>query len=68
MIQHPGLQAVWVSTITDAHASQTVTAIEKGLNVLCKGPLTKEAYTVKLWMMIREIGKLREGVQTLGAG
>jgi len=39
MIQHPGLQAVWVSTSTDVHASQTLAVIEKGLNVLCEKPL-----------------------------
>lgn len=36
MIQHSGLEAVWVSTSTDVHASQTIAAIEKGLNVLCE--------------------------------
>jgi len=42
MIQHPELQAVWVSTSTDVHASQTLAAIEKGLNVLCEKPLSTD--------------------------
>ncbi|KAK0116542.1 hypothetical protein ONS95_013554 [Cadophora gregata] len=29
MISHPGLQAVWVSTSMDVHASQTIEAIER---------------------------------------
>ncbi|RDW87850.1 hypothetical protein BP5796_03544 [Coleophoma crateriformis] len=42
MILHPGLQAVWVSTSTDVHASQTTAAIQKGLNVLCEKPLSTD--------------------------
>lgn len=42
MIEHPGLQAVWVSTSTDVHALQTIAAIEKGLNVLCEKPLSTD--------------------------
>jgi myo-inositol 2-dehydrogenase/D-chiro-inositol 1-dehydrogenase len=39
MLNHPGLQAVWVSSSTDAHAPHTLGAIEKGLHVLCEKPL-----------------------------
>ena len=47
MIQHSGLQAVWVSTSTDVHASQTIAAIEKGLNVLCEKPLSTDMEEVR---------------------
>lgn len=40
MLSHPGLQAVWISTSTDVHASQTMGAIKKGLHVLCEKPLS----------------------------
>ena len=40
MIQHTGLQAVWVSTSTNVHASQTLAAISKDLHVLCEKPLS----------------------------
>lgn len=40
MLSHPGLQAVWISTSTDVHASQTLAAIKKGLHVLCEKPLS----------------------------
>lgn len=40
MLSHPGLQAVWISTSTDVHASQTMGAIRKGLHVLCEKPLS----------------------------
>lgn len=40
MLRHPGLQAVWISTSTDVHASQSLAAIEKGLHVLCEKPLS----------------------------
>jgi myo-inositol 2-dehydrogenase/D-chiro-inositol 1-dehydrogenase len=39
MLAHPGLQAVWIATSTDVHASQSLAAIAKGLNVLCEKPL-----------------------------
>ncbi len=47
MIQHSGLEAVWVSTSTDVHASQTIAAIEKGLNVLCEKPLSTDMEEVR---------------------
>jgi len=40
MISMPGLQAIWVSTSTDVHASQTLAAVEKDLHVLCEKPLS----------------------------
>ncbi|EKG20568.1 Oxidoreductase [Macrophomina phaseolina MS6] len=40
MLEHEGLQAVWVSTSTDLHASQAIAAINKGLHVLCEKPLS----------------------------
>ncbi|RKL44797.1 hypothetical protein BFJ72_g3448 [Fusarium proliferatum] len=49
MLNHPGLQAVWVSTSTDVHSSQSLAAIDKGLHVLCEKPLSTdmaEAQTV----------------------
>ncbi|KAF7597358.1 hypothetical protein BBP40_006299 [Aspergillus hancockii] len=42
MLAHHGLQAVWVSTSTDVHASQTLAAIEKGIHVLCEKPLSTD--------------------------
>ena len=47
MLAHPGLQAVWVSTSTDVHASQTLAAIEKGINVLCEKPLSTDLNEVR---------------------
>ncbi|KAL4808165.1 hypothetical protein BDV18DRAFT_158277 [Aspergillus unguis] len=42
MIETPGLQAVWVSTSTDVHASQSLKAIAKDLHVLCEKPLSTD--------------------------
>lgn len=42
MLQHPGIQAIWVSTSTDVHAIQTLKGIEKGLHVLCEKPLSTD--------------------------
>jgi myo-inositol 2-dehydrogenase / D-chiro-inositol 1-dehydrogenase len=42
MINYPGLKAVWVSTSTDVHASQTLAAIGKNLHVLCEKPLSTD--------------------------
>lgn len=47
MIEHPGLQAVWVSTSTDVHAIQTMVGIEKGLHVLCEKPLSTDIEEVR---------------------
>ena len=48
MIAHPGLKAVWVSTSTNVHASQTLAAIEKGLHVLCEKPLSTDVEEVRI--------------------
>lgn len=40
MLNHPGIQAVWVSTSTDVHAIQTKLGIQKGLHVMCEKPLS----------------------------
>ena len=42
MLAHPGLQAVWISTSTDVHASQSLAAIAKGIHVLCDKPLSTD--------------------------
>lgn len=42
MLKHPHLKAVWISTSTDVHASQTLAAIEHGLHVLCEKPLSTD--------------------------
>lgn len=47
MLSHPGLQAVWISTSTDVHASQTMGAIKKGLHVLCEKPLSTKMDEVR---------------------
>src|ERR1700724_2889103 len=47
MISHPGLQAVWVSTSTDVHASQTLAAVGKNLHVLCEKPLSIDIEEVR---------------------
>ncbi|KAF4307002.1 putative NAD binding rossmann fold protein [Botryosphaeria dothidea] len=40
MLEHQGLEAVWVSTSTDLHAPQAIAAINKNLHVLCEKPLS----------------------------
>ena len=42
MLAHPCLQAVWISTSTDVHASQSLAAIAKGIHVLCEKPLSTD--------------------------
>ncbi|KAI3009019.1 hypothetical protein CBS147346_2454 [Aspergillus niger] len=42
MLAHPGLQAVWISSSTDVHASQSLAAIDKDLHVLCEKPLSTD--------------------------
>ena len=42
MLEHPGLQAIWVSTSTDVHARQALGGIKKGLHVLCEKPLSTD--------------------------
>ncbi|KAI7322757.1 NAD binding Rossmann fold oxidoreductase [Hortaea werneckii] len=40
MLNHPGIEAVWVSTSTDVHAIQTKMGVQKGLHVMCEKPLS----------------------------
>jgi myo-inositol 2-dehydrogenase/D-chiro-inositol 1-dehydrogenase len=47
MLAHPGLQAVWISTSTDVHASQSLAAIAKGVHVLCEKPLSTDLAEVE---------------------
>lgn len=47
MLNHPGLQAVWISTSTDVHASQALGGIKKGLHVLCEKPLSTDLEEVR---------------------
>lgn len=42
MLHHVGLDAVWISTSTDVHAIQSMSAIAKGLHVLCEKPLSTD--------------------------
>ncbi|KAK5691643.1 hypothetical protein LTR97_011640 [Elasticomyces elasticus] len=39
MLEQDGLQAVWISTSTDVHSSQTLAAMKRGKHVLCEKPL-----------------------------
>lgn len=47
MLEHAGLQAVWISTSTDVHASQSLSAITKRLHVLCEKPLSTDLSEVR---------------------
>lgn len=41
MIGIPGLDAIIIASATDLHYSQTTTALEKGLHVLCEKPVCR---------------------------
>lgn len=41
-----GLQAVWVSTSTNVHASMTTACIKKNLHVLCEKPVSQDLQEV----------------------
>jgi myo-inositol 2-dehydrogenase/D-chiro-inositol 1-dehydrogenase len=47
MLEHSGLEAVWISSSTDVHASQTLSGIKKGLHVLCEKPLSTDLEEVR---------------------
>jgi myo-inositol 2-dehydrogenase/D-chiro-inositol 1-dehydrogenase len=47
MLEHPGLEAVWVSSSTDVHASQALGAIKKGKHCLCEKPLSTDLEEVR---------------------
>ena len=53
MLEQPGLEAVWISTSTDVHASQTLAAIQKGLHVLCEKPLSTDLDEVRNRKQVR---------------
>lgn len=61
MLSHPGLQAVWISTSTDVHASQTMGAIKKGLHVLCEKPLSTKMDEVRAQSFHQTISLSRRG-------
>ncbi|KAL1592367.1 hypothetical protein SLS60_011446 [Paraconiothyrium brasiliense] len=42
MLEHAGLDAVWISTSTDVHASQTLAAVNNSVHVLCEKPLSTD--------------------------
>lgn len=47
MIEREGLDAVSICTPPDSHASQALTAMEYGVNVLCEKPLTPKAASTR---------------------
>lgn len=47
MLGMSGLQAVWISTSTDAHAWMTMAAIKKNVHVLCEKPLSQNLQEVR---------------------
>lgn len=51
MISTSGLQAVWISTSTDVHASQSLAAIAKNLHVLCEKPLSTDLNEVSRFVL-----------------
>lgn len=55
ILAHPGLQAVWISTSTDVHASQSLAAINKGLHVLCEKPLSTDLDEVSYYSVLQRI-------------
>lgn len=56
MLEKPGLEAVWISTSTDVHASQSLAAIAKGVHVLCEKPLSTDIVEVCNWPTSNPIG------------
>jgi myo-inositol 2-dehydrogenase/D-chiro-inositol 1-dehydrogenase len=48
MLQHPGLEAMVVSTATIVHAEFSIRAMQKGLHVLCEKPLGTTVEIVSL--------------------
>lgn len=49
MLGHAGLKAVWIATSTDVHSTQSISAIKKGIHVMCEKPLSTD---------LAEVGKL----------
>lgn len=50
MITTPGLDAVIIASATPFHVSQTRTALEMGIHVLCEKPVTKDMQEVSASM------------------
>jgi hypothetical protein len=50
MITTPGLEAVIIASATPFHVSQTRTALEMGIHVLCEKPVTKDMQEVSASM------------------
>jgi myo-inositol 2-dehydrogenase/D-chiro-inositol 1-dehydrogenase len=48
MIETPGLEAVIIASATSLHASQTATALHRGLHVLCEKPICKTVKEVSI--------------------
>jgi hypothetical protein len=44
MLEHEGLEAVCVATVTTVHAEQTIKAIEAGKHVLCEKPMSTKCH------------------------
>lgn len=47
MLEHEGLEAVVVATVTAVHAEQSIKAMDKNLHVLCEKPLSTELDIVR---------------------
>ena len=60
MLAQPGLQAVWISTSTDVHASQSLAAIAKGVHVLCEKPLSTDIAEVRKWPKSKDLLQLKK--------
>lgn len=46
MLEHGGLEAVIIVTVTRVHAEMSVKAVERGLHVLCEKPLSTDVELV----------------------
>lgn len=46
MLEHGGLEAVVIVTVTRVHAEMSVKAVERGLHVLCEKPLSTDVELV----------------------
>lgn len=55
MLKHPGLEAVVVSTVTAAHAEQSIKAIQADKHVLCEKPLSTSVEIVSLHQLSSHI-------------
>lgn len=53
MLNHPGLEAVVVSTVTTVHAEQAIKAIKAGKHCLCEKPLSTSVEVVSIDWNVR---------------